>query len=534
MGQGLAGGMHIVLSVSGILWLVGGSLVGILVGALPGIGPLTGIALLLPLTAFVKPIDAILFYVTLYQAAEYGGSITAIAISTPGAPNSAALILDGYPMTKAGHAKRAFGYSLWTAVLVSAATAIFLLLLAPVVANAALAFGPADYAALGILALVAVGFMLGSNLAKGIASVTLGFALATVGTDPITGSNRFTFGSPQLAAGIALVPLLIGIFAVPVALEMIVGNKSSGKRSAPQQDSGLVWLTMRDWWRVAPEVGIGTLVGGFMGLLPGMSGSGPPFVAYNLARLRRLRPDAIAFGEGAPGGVAVVEAANAASMHATLVPTFSLGVPGTPTSALILAAMTIVGLQPGPDLFKNNLAVPDALFLGLLIGSFALWIVAMVTMNVWLRVLRISESLLGSIVILLAIVGSYAVSSSTFDVLTLSVFGIVGILLRRYDFPLAPLALGFILEPIIENHLRQALALDRGAIMPFLTDPIVDVCLALGLVLLFWSRQVRRTMRMTLADVSEPVTDGGDPVPDGCEIVAGSTTSEEVMHGTDI
>lgn len=508
--------LHTLLSGDALLWLLAGSVVGIFVGALPGIGPLTGIALLLPLTVVVKPVDAILFYLTLYQAAEYGGSITAIAISSPGAPNSAALILDGFPMNRRGLARRAFGYSLWTACIISAATTVVLILVAGQIANFALAFGPADYAALGFLALVAVVLMLSADPWRGFVSVALGALLATVGTDPIAGSNRFTFGNAKLAAGIPLVPLLIGVFAVPVAVHMLVGGTAASgevKGLPVSQERGFVWMRWRNWWSVRVDVAIGTVVGFIMGLLPGMSGSGPPFVAYNISKSRRI-PRNPEFGDGAPGGIVTCEAANAASMHSTLVPTFALGVPGTPTSAIILAAMTIVGLQPGPQLFKLHPAVPATLFLGLFIGSFVLWFVAISTMNLWLYILRAPAPVLGAAILILGVIGSYAVSSSLFDVLLLFVFGVLGLVMSANRIPIAPLALAFILEPIIEGNLRQALLLSHTAKLSIFTDPIVDICLVLAAVVVWWGQWVRR--RSSVVTGREEVREAAEErVPEG-------------------
>jgi len=261
----------------GLLCLVAGTVTGILVGALPGIGPLSGIALLLPLSFFLPPAEALIFYTTLYQAAEYGGSITAIAVSTPGSPNSAAIILDGYQLNRAGRAAKAFAYSLWSATFGGVITTILLILVTPLVATWALLLGPPEYAALGILGLTAIAFLVGGAPRRGMIGVGIGVLIGTIGLDSVTGVPRFDFGNVLLSGGIPLAPMLIGLFAIPEALRMLVGDQAASQPVAQQR--GRVWLSLREFRSVFKPASLGVVIGFFTGLLPGMAGSVPPFLS---------------------------------------------------------------------------------------------------------------------------------------------------------------------------------------------------------------------------------------------------------------
>lgn len=345
-----------VLRPESLGYLLAGTVLGYFVGVLPGIGPLTGIALLLPLSFQLPPRDALLVFTSLYQAAEYSGSITAIAVSTPGAPNSAAIIMDGYAMHRAGRLGKAFAYSLWSAVFGSLLGIAAMLLLAQPLATFGLLFGPPEFAALAVLGLATVGILTGGAPAKGFLSVTAGLLLGTVGIDQISGDFRFTLSQPFLYNGIPLVPLLVGLFALPEAVDMLVSPRRKAISNVAAEGVDRIWLTWREFRSVFKAECIGSAIGLVMGLIPGVAGSVPPWISYNLTRSLSKRPQD--FGTGVPEGIAAPEATNAAVMHTTLITAFSLGIPGTPTSAVILAAMTIAGVVPGPLLFAQNRKSP--------------------------------------------------------------------------------------------------------------------------------------------------------------------------------
>lgn len=475
----------------GLLCLVAGTVTGILVGALPGIGPLSGIALLLPLSFFLPPAEALIFYTTLYQAAEYGGSITAIAVSTPGSPNSAAIILDGYQLNRAGRAAKAFAYSLWSATFGGVITTILLILVTPLVATWALLLGPPEYAALGILGLTAIAFLVGGAPRRGMIGVGIGVLIGTIGLDSVTGVPRFDFGNVLLSGGIPLAPMLIGLFAIPEALRILVGDQAASQPVAQQR--GRVWLSLREFRSVFKPASLGVVIGFFTGLLPGMAGSVPPFLSYNVAKATSRHPEQ--FGKGSPEGIAAPEATNAAVMHATLIPTFALGIPGTPTSAIILGAMLIAGLTPGPELLARDPVTVYTVFLGLFVGTGLLWVLGMVTTNAWARMISLPAPVIGVAIIVLCAVGAYANRGTMFDVGVLVVFGFVGLAARRFGYSAATLVLGAILGPIIERNLRLSLILSSGNPITFVDHPI-SLALLLGAVgimgAVLWSKRPRR------------------------------------------
>jgi putative tricarboxylic transport membrane protein len=509
----------------GLLCLVSGTVVGILVGALPGIGPLSGIALLLPLSFFLPPAEALIFYTTLYQAAEYGGSITAIAVSTPGSPNSAAIILDGYQMNRAGRAAKAFAYSLWSATFGGVVTTIALIVVTPLIASWALALGPTEYTSLGLLGLTAIAFLVGGAPRRGIIGVAIGVLIGTIGLDSVTGLPRFDFGNVLLSGGIPLAPMLIGLFAIPEAVRMLMGGTDASELVT--QQPGRVWLKFREFRSVFRPAALGTVVGFFTGLLPGMAGSVPPFLSYNLAKATSRHPER--FGKGSPEGIAAPEATNAAVMHATLIPTFALGIPGTPTSALILGAMLIAGLTPGPELLSRDPVTIYTVFVGLFVGTGLLWALGIVTTNIW----ALPAPMIGVAIIILCTVGAYANRGTMFDVGVLMVFGFLGLALRRFGYSAPTIVLGAILGPIIERNLRLSLILSNNNPVTFVTHPI-SLCLLLGAlgivtVVVITKRRSRAAKALpTTADGLEAAAAGEpDDVSDGDGSNQAAATAEE-------
>ena len=493
-----------VLRPDSLGYLLAGTILGYLVGVLPGIGPLTGIALLLPLSFRLEPRDTLLVFASLYQAAEYSGSITAIAVSTPGAPNSAAIIMDGYGMHRAGHIGKAFAYSLWSAVFGSCVGIAAMLLLARPLASIGLLFGPAAFAALAFLGLATVGTLTGGRPEKGLLSVIAGLLLGTVGIDPISGAFRFTMGMPFLYNGIPLVPMLVGLFALPEAVDMLISPERKAIALVATQISDRIWLTWREFRSVLKAECIGTTVGLFMGLIPGVAGSIPPWISYNLARSFSKEPHK--FGHGAPEGIAAPELTNAAVMHTTLITAFSLGIPGTPTSAVILAAMTIAGLVPGPMLFAQHPEIPYTVFVGLLLSTAMLWVIGLVTTRIWMQIVRLPTEALALAIILFTVIGSYMVRTNLSDVLVAIIAGVTGYLMRRGGYSTPALVLGVILGPMMEVNIRRALMISGGSASIFITTPLSLAFLGAAIaILLFASSRARaaRQSRYTLGGASD-------------------------------
>ena len=484
---------------AGMLSLASGTVVGMLVGILPGLGSAAGISLLLPLTFFLPPADALIFYTTLYQAAEYGGSITAIAVAAPGAPNSAALILDGYELNKRGHAAKAFAYSLWSCIYGSAVSTIALIFVASIVAGFALLLGPAEYAMLGVFGLTAVAFLISDAPRRGLISVLLGVLLGTVGIDSVSGQPRFEFGQPLLSAGLPLAPLVIGIFAIPEAVAMMTQRyapRASGVRLKRER----IWLTAREFRSVLKPASIGSVLGFFLGLLPGMSAAIPPFLSWNVARGASKKPEL--FGHGSPEGIAAPEAANAAVMHSSLIPAFILGIPGTPSSAIILGAMMIVGLRPGPELMAQDPAIAYTVFLGLVVGTAFLWVLGLLSTNAWARLISLPAPLIGIAILLLCVVGAYAGRETVFDVGILLVFGALGIFMRRFGYSAPAVILGLILGPIVEENLRQSLIISQDNPLTFVSHPLALTFLLMSVVVIAAALLMRRRTRVVEREAS--------------------------------
>lgn len=473
--------LHLI-SLGTLLSLLAGTVAGLIIGTLPGIGPAAGVGLLVPLAYFLPHLYALLFYVSLYQSAEYGGSITAISISLPGAPNSAAIVADGYAMNLKGFSRRAFGYSLWSVLTASYFVIVLVLLLGPAIAAVALGLGPAGYVMLGLFGLSTVGSLGGREPVKGLLSVVLGILLGTVGLDPITGVPRYVFGVLQLDNGIPLLPFLIGLFAIPQVCRLLYSSLEKQAPVLPGKGSNRVWLHGKEFREVLPFVGLGTGVGMVLGVIPGLAGVVGSFISYNLAKLisRRGRD----FGNGVPEGIATPEATNGAVMHATLVPAFLLGIPGTPTSAIILGAMTIMGLSPGPTFISRQPVLFYSIFLGLGISAVFVFILGIVTTSIWMRVSRFDRRILGGVILILCVAGAFSSGGGVFDVAIMFAVGIGATLGEGYGFSVPAVIMGFLVGPIIESNLSRMLIISHGSFLPLINSPMGIILLALILAVL--------------------------------------------------
>lgn len=498
-GVALAG----ILTPKVLLWLLAGSVLGLSLSSLPGVGPAVAIAILLPLTFHLSPLIGLVFLTSLYQAAEYSGSITAIAVGTPGAPPSAAIILDGYALTKNGEPGRAFAYSLWSAVCSAALTGVCLLLLAEPLSSLAARVRPADLAIIDVVALALVGTLTqNASKLKGLAACALGVLLSTVGLDPVTGYARYTFGSAALLSGIPLVPLLVGAFAFPEALRLILVER---KRIQAIGRARRVWLSFREARAMLPFSLFGSLIGFVLGTIPGVAGTVPPWVSYGLVKSRSKHPER--FGTGVPEGIVAPEATNSAVMHSTLIPTFFLGVPGTSTSAVLIGAMTIAGLQPGPLLFSQHRTLVLSIFEALVIGALMLFVLGLLLTNGIARVVTLlPRHALGVSILIIGLVGSYVSTGSRFGMIVAVVAGVGSLFLVSAGFSIPALVIGFILGGQLETNTRTALSYANGSPLVFVERPLgIAMLILLVLFLLMrylhrvgtWTRflQVRRARR---------------------------------------
>jgi len=472
--SGLAHGFAVALAPHNLMWALAGVTLGTLVGVLPGVGPALTVALLLPVTFSLEPIAAFIMFAGIYYGGMYGGSTTAILLNTPGESASVMSAVEGHAMARAGRGGAALATSAIGSFVAGTLATAALTFCAPVMVDAALRFGPAEYFALSILAFVAVSTVLGDSALKGLASLFFGLVLGIIGIDPLSGESRLTFGLPQLLDGIDVVIVAVGLFAVGEALYAASTAGSGADALIPLQGSR--WMTRDDWSRSWRAWLRGTAIGFPFGALPAGGAEVPTFLSYALER--RLAREPEQFGRGAIEGVAGPEAANNAAAAGTLVPLLTLGLPTSATAAILLAAFQQYGLQPGPLLFTREPQLVWGLIASLYVGNVMLLVLNLPLVGLWVRLLTIPRLYLYAGILVLSSVGAYSVNRSVFDVGLLYAIGVAGYVMRLWNVPLAPAIIGLILGPMCEQQLRRALAAAEGSPAVFLTRPIAATFLA--------------------------------------------------------
>lgn len=468
----------------------GGVLWGILGGALPGISPSIAMALLLPFTYGMEPIPAIVLLASVYVGAEYGGSIPAILIRTPGTNAAAATTLDGYEMARQGRGGEALGISLISGLVGGLFGLVVLVLATEPLARVALAFTPAAYFALAVLGLSVIAGLAGRSLTKGLIAAALGLMIATIGTDPVSGVPRFTFGSADLLAGIRPILVMVGLFAVA---EMLVQIGEPDWEKAEARDARLKLPSLALFRRLLPAQAIGCGIGTFEGVTPGAGGTIAAFMAYNEAKRWSRDPDA--FGKGAPEGVAAPEAANNVVTATALVPLLSLGIPGSNSAAILLGGFLVHGLTPGPMLFERAPEVVWGLYGGLFIANIAMLLLGLVILTPTLWLVNRPKPYLLAAILALIVSGVFAIEQSVFDIGLVLGFGVLGYALRWAGVPVLPLVLGVVLGFMLESNYRRSLVLSGGDHAVFVEDPVALGLLAAAVLLTGFSlwREFRRT-----------------------------------------
>ena len=473
-------GFGIAFTPINLLWALVGVTLGTAIGVLPGIGPALTVAVLLPVTFGLDPIAAFIMFGGIYYGAMYGGSTTSILLNTPGETSSIATAIDGHQMARQGRAAAALATAAIGSFVAGTLATIALALLAPVLASAALEFGPAEYFGLTAVAFCAVSALLGSSLVRGLASLFLGLALGLVGIDPLTGNARFSFGIPQLLDGIDVVILVIGLFAVGETLYQAWRYGREELRAV--ELTGTARMTREDWRRSWKAWLRGTAIGFPLGVLP-MGGSViPTFLSY--VTEKRLSKTPEQFGRGAIEGVAGPEAANNASAAGVLVPLLTLGLPSSATAAIMLAAFEQYGIQPGPLLFQTRPDLVWTLIASLFVGNAMLLVLNLPLVGLWARVMLLPRPLLFGGVLVLASIGAYGLNRSLLDLGLLYAVGAVGLAMRLADFPLVPAVLGLVLGPLAEQQFRRAVAISEGDLTVFFTRPISATLIAAAVVVL--------------------------------------------------
>lgn len=443
------------MSFTPLLLIFLGVCIGILGGAIPGISPSMAVALLLPITYSMTPTHALLMLVGIYIGANYGGSITAVSINTPGTPSATVTAFDGYPMAISGRAGEAMGISLWASVIGGVIGTIILIFASQPLANLALKFWPSEYFALCIMGLTTVATLGGKNWQKAMVCVLFGLLINTMGLAPITSIKRFTFGINQLYDGITFVPALIGLFALGEVFSSLESYKAEGQKHGAFK---YTWPKFKYYWKLKWSIIRSSIMGTVIGVFPGAGGTIASFLAYDMERRLSKHPEQ--FGKGAPEGVVAAEAANSASVGGAMVPLLSLGIPGSSTAAVLLGALMIHNLTPGPELFIKEPLMINALFASMFIANIFMSGIGVFGSKLWVRVTDIPKTILLPLIFAFSILGSYSVSQSMADVVMCLIFGVIGWLMKKYDYPAAPVVLGLVLGKLIEANFHRAMTLN--------------------------------------------------------------------------
>ncbi len=473
------------MTAQNILIMVLGVGIGIVFGALPGLTATMAVALCLPFSFGMGPISGFALLVALYIGGISGGLISAILINIPGTPSSIATTFDGAPMAKNGEAGRALGTGIVFSFLGTIFSIAVLVFVAPPLAEIALKFGPYEYFSLAFFALTFISALAGKSLIKGFVSGFIGMALASVGVSPIHGFPRFTFGINQLTNGFDLLPALVGLYAVSEILKSAESKEEPSQADvAPVKIKGF-GFSMREFLGQTKNFFIASVIGTAIGILPGIGGGTSNILAYVAIKKASKHPEK--FGTGIMDGIVASETANNASIGGAMVPLLSLGIPGDAVTAMLIGGFMIHGLSPGPLLFTDHPDVVYSIFAALIICSFLMLFMEFYGMRIFIKLLRIPKYILLPIVLTLCVVGAFGVNSRVFDAWGLLMFGLIGYLLEKFEFPLPPIILGFILGPMVETNFLRGMQYSGGDFTMFLKEPISCGFIAVAMLYLLWS-----------------------------------------------
>ncbi len=470
-------GFATVLQPSCLLLILLGVVGGILIGSLPGLTATMGVALLVPFTFGLPIQQGVGMLLGIFCGAIYGGSISAILIRTPGTPAAAATVLDGYPLTQKGEAGRALSMSIFSSFVGGFGGALIMTFLSPQISKIALQFSAPEYFGLAVFGLSIIISISGNSIVKGLIAGFFGMLISTIGLDPMAGYPRFTFGMTDLFEGPSFIPTLIGLFALS---EVFRGVEVIYTQEKVKNKIDQYLPTLDDIKRVWKTIFKSSLIGTFIGAIPGAGSDISAFVAYSEAKRTAKNPED--YGRGEITGVAASESANNACTGGAMIPMLSLGVPGDAVTAVRLGAFVIQGLQPGPLLFKDNIDIVYSVFAGMMVANILMFIVGILGIRIFVRIISVDRSILIPAIFLLSIVGSYAMRNSLFDVGIAVLFGVIGYFMQRYDFPASPILLSLILGPMAESSLRRALIVSHGDYSVLFTRPISAALLILAVL----------------------------------------------------
>ncbi|MFT5111989.1 MAG: putative tricarboxylic transport membrane protein [Parasphingorhabdus sp.] len=457
--ENLQEALSLFLTFQNVAILFVGVLVGAIVGAIPGMTTPMGVALALPFTFTMQPVTGILLLLGIYKGGLYGGSITAILINAPGTPAASCTVLDGYPLSQKGQARKALDIALYASCVADFISNLSLILLAGVLATFALKFGPPEFFTLIVFSLTIIAGVSGDNLIKGVISAALGLLVATIGLDMVYGTNRFIFDNWNLLGGLSFIPVLIGLFALPEIIHYFTQRMGVFIETTNMAGAG---ASMQDFKRCFKSIIRGSLIGVVLGAIPGIGGAPSAFLSYSEAK--RTSKNSANFGKGELEGVAAAEAGNNGVAGATMIPLLALGIPGDVITAVILGAFMIHGLRPGPVMFMENLPMIYALFIGIMLSSVYLLIIGKFSIKAISRIAEVPNRILYPVVLVFCLFGCFAINNSMFDVLIMVLMGLVGYTMLVLKFPAPPFLIAFILGPLLEDNFRQAMILSDGGL----------------------------------------------------------------------
>ena len=469
-------GFTVALSPVNFLYCLIGVFIGTIVGVLPGLGVMNAVAILIPMTFGMNPTTAMIMLAGIYYGAMYGGSTSSILINTPGEAPAIMTTLDGYQMALQGRAGPALGIAAFGSFIAGTFATIMLMILAKPLVKVALSFGPTEYFSMLVLALCTLGSLMGESVIKGLLMAAFGIFLGTVGIDPVSGAERFTFGIPELMDGIGFLPVAIGLFAIA---EVLITAEMEMMRPVVEKVKGLL-PSVKDWMASKGAIARGTIIGFLIGCMPGGGATLASVVSYLVEKKVSKHPEQ--FGKGAIEGVAGPETANNAASGGAMVPLLTLGIPSTGVSAILLGALMLYGVRPGPLLFEKNPDLVWGLIASFYVGNFLLLIINLPLIGVWVQLLKVPFEKLLAFILVIAITGTYATNNSATEVYITVIFGVIGYLMKQVALPAAPIIMGIILGPLIETHFRRALIISNGNYATFFTHPVSAVFLCAAIV----------------------------------------------------
>lgn len=470
----------ILFSPMNLLMVAFGVLFGMLIGALPGLGPSVGCALLIPITYSMDAIPAVLLLISLYMGAEYGGSISSITLGVPGTAAAVVTVLDGNAMAQKGYPGKSLAYSLYSSTLGGVLGCLILMFLTIPLMQVTIKFSDPELFLIALLGLVSIVTLGSEDALKCVVSVAFGLLITSIGLDMLTGVQRFTFGVTSLMDGLALVPVLTGLFAISEVLNIVTGDL--GSPTVSHKEGLKVSLTKNEMKDICGVSIKSSLIGTFAGIIPGMGASPASWLAYTEAKRTAKNPEE--FGRGAPRGIAAPEAANNACVAGALVPLLTLGIPGSGTIAVVSSALIMQGITPGPNLLNSNVDLVYSIFWGLLLATILMFVFGKFTTSLFARLLTIPNYVLAVLVFMLSLIGAYAARRMMMDVWVAIIFGVIGYFMKKLKFATPAFVLAFVLGAMVEKNFRRSLIISQGSYSIFVTRPLALVCLLLNVAMI--------------------------------------------------